>query len=101
MFNRRITDDLATIQEIEDRAVARARVPGMDTTGNAAGAYTIASDGLIPANPNEPPILGGPDGNSGTDIDGHEFYPFILGVDTPSDIGAYVFFSSARKNYVK
>ena len=99
MFNRRINDDLAAIQEVEDRAVARARVPGMESFGNASGAYTGVTSGLIPADPNEPPVLGGPDG-SGTDIDGNEFYPFILGVDTPDDAGAYVMFSSATKNYV-
>lgn len=100
MFNRRISDDLAAIQEIEDRAVSRARVPGVETIGNAAGAYRVVTSGLVPADPNEPPVVGAPNGDSGTDIDGNEFYPFILGVDTPDDIGAYVFFSSATRNYI-
>ena len=37
MFNRRISDDLATLQETEDRAVARAARAGRENAGQRGG----------------------------------------------------------------
>ena len=89
MFNRTIGDDLAAVQEIEDRAVERARLPGAATVGNAAGSYTGVTSGLIPTTPTPFDLPTDHDGDSGVDIDGNEFYPFIWRHDTFNDNAAY------------
>ena len=75
MFNRKINDDLAVVQEIVNESVARASVPGTESYGNAGGAYSALSSGLIPASAQSGAPAVAHFGESGVDENGVEFHP--------------------------
>ncbi len=101
MFNRQINDDLAVVQEIVNEAVGQASVPGVESFGNAAGAYSAVSSGLIETSlaATQGVSAGAHFGESGVDAQGREFHPFILGFDTFDDEGAYWVKGAPLRNY--
>ena len=96
MFNRTISDDLATMQEIEDRAVERARPTNLDSHGNSSGSYSVIQTPISPYDPNSP---NSPFPEAGITEEGVEFYPFIFTIDTFENEGAYIVFSNKTKSY--
>jgi hypothetical protein len=71
MFNRRISDDLAVVQDIAALAVAQGRVPGPSASrGNAAGAFSSVVTELSTSS-----VL------SGTNAAGDTTFPLLLDID--------------------
>lgn len=91
-FNRRISDDLATVRDIANGAAARARVPGVTPSrGSGAGIRSRLGVPLLPAPANGSEAGAGEfGGGSGVTPEGIEFYPFLLDADSMDAGGPYL-----------
>jgi hypothetical protein len=89
LYNRRINEELRVVKKIVKDAVDEAKVPGpQQSLGNASGTFPVIQTEMLPYT--GPTTIDAHNGQSGTDADGNEFWPFLLDVDSMDTPGPYL-----------